>query len=223
MATLTAFSDVADLLVYCSDATYANARAGTGTLADDGPTSTDVQAGQGESEGVFTCAETLLPFDTSALGALATVSGAVLSLFENSGSSAFSNAGDVEARLHDFGATLTAADFVAGVDLGGKTLLGVVASASWTNNVYNAFSDVAMGANVDKIGTTRIVICWSRHRAGNQPGVAAYEYANFLSADQTGTDNDPKLVITYTLPATAGGGRLARPSSPRSYGYGYGY
>ena len=198
MATLTVYSDAADGEVYWHDATYSNARSGSGTSQVlDG--TNNFSPGQFESGGEFWCGQAFVSFDTSPLGAGATVSGAVLSLYDNSDFVA-DNAFTMEARLQDWGTSVADSDFVAGGSLSGLTLLGSKTSASRSAAAYNDFSDTAMAANVNKTGSTRMIVCSSRQTGNNAPSSGQFEYWSFFSAGQAGTTNDPKLVITYTLP-----------------------
>lgn len=222
MPTITIYPTV-DGRARCSDATYATARAGNGTLLSGTGEISD-QLGQGNNGTVFDVYQQWLVFDTSVLAGL-NITSAILSLFNSAGDTEIVTDFTVEARLGVLAneATVADGDFVAGDSLAGETLLATLATSGHASNAYNAFSDVAMVANLNTAGNTVIHLFSSRTRTNNAPGVSENEFFGSYFVTRAGTDNDPKLVITYTLPAAAGGGRPARPSSTRSYGYGYGY
>ena len=138
--------------------------------------------------------EGFFAFDTSALTSGATVSAAVLrvtSYYDNS-----STDFDIQARLRDWGTSLTTADWVAGADLSGLTLLGSYATSSgFTANTGYDLSDTAMAANVNKTGSTRMLLCSSRTVGNNAP--TNNEAVQIYPADESGTTRDPKLTVTY--------------------------
>lgn len=112
----------------------------------------------------------------------------------------------VEARLHDWGTTLTSADFVAGDALSGKTLLATLASSAVASydgafKGYSAFtSDIAFRDNISKTGNTRLFLSTSRQRIGNAP--SSSEYLVTVNYLYTGTSLDPYLVIYHAPPRT---------------------
>ena len=217
MATLTVFGDASDGGISSQSTVYADAREGTGTavlVAD----STDVDLlngvsgmngiGQTDNSNVNECTEGFVAFDTSPLGGGASISAAVLSLWDSG--SAPSTAFTVEVRSRAWGPTLTTGDFVAGSALSGLTLLAHLASASRAAGAYNAFVDDAMAIGVNQTGFTRMLLNGSLHRLGTEPALDTSDALQYSAADEVGTTQDPKLVITYTA---ATGPRPARGSS----------
>lgn len=198
MATLTAYSTSADGYVRSESATYSTARSGAGLIA---PTNTQALiVGQQFSGGIYYCPELCLDFDTSSIPDDAVISAVDLSMY---GFADFSDTEfDIEVRLHDWGASLTTADWVAGADLGGKTLLASRSSAGLSTAGYNAFTENGSNFrdNINKTGVTRILICSNRHRVGNTP--TGEEWAAFYSADDADAGKYPKLVVTYTTSTT---------------------
>lgn len=148
-------------------AVYATARAG-GALVAYGTSSGDVgQNGELNPPDPFNyvCFESFLSFDTSTI--VGTITSVVLSL-RSDGDGGMS--GSVEARLHDWGPTLTTADWVAGADLASKTLLAAYPMGTWPLHGWRALtSEAAFIANINRTGKTRMVICGSNHRLGNAP------------------------------------------------------
>ena len=149
--------------------------------------------------------EAFLGFDTSAIGDTDTISAAVLNVTSNADVSTTDF--DLQARLRDWGTTVTTADWVAGASLSGLTLLAHYATSGGftANSAYN-FVDDAMPANTSKTGTTRMLLCSSRTVSGTDP--SGDEYVAIKSAETTGTTSDPKLTVTYS----AGGGANTKRS-----------
>jgi hypothetical protein len=197
MAVVTVYSDAADGMVTSANATYATARSG-GTLTAD-TTGTAITIGQTSPPLYSTeyyCYEGFFGFDTSLVPDIATISTAVLGLVSASDFSF--NEFTIEARLYDWSTTVTTADWVAGASLSALTSLATFATSGWATSGYNSFTDVAMPANINKSGFTRIICYSSRHSGNNTP--TTLEFVSVYSGDNTGTVSDPKLVITYTLP-----------------------
>jgi hypothetical protein len=153
--------------------------------------------------------EGFLSFNASAVAGSASVG--TLSLY---GADAFGldTAFTTEARAHPWSSgNLTTADWVAGASLSALTRLATRASAGFTTSGYNAFtSDVAMLAAIDAHGTLDMLLCSARQTAGTAPSDG--EYLEWISADASGTAQDPKIDITTI---DAGGAKLALNSYRR--------
>lgn len=204
MSTLTVYADTTDGQIRSTSNTYATARAGAALAAATAATLDET--GQRWTGSNYLIDETFFGFDTSSLGASASVSAAIFSLY------GFEDHSDTDftwnCYLYDWGVALATGDWVAGASLSGLTLLGTFATTSFSAAGYNDFSDVAFAANVSKTGTTRVMTASSRQESGNTPTGDEYVYSYF--ADQTGTTKDPKLVVTYTSGAQ-GTGALTLP------------
>lgn len=190
MATLTVYSDTADGSINSSNATYSTARSG-GTFDVRTANTSDIV---GQYTG-YNISEIFWGFDTSSIGSSATVSSAALSgyLVADASTTDFT----VNARLYDWGATVTSADWIAGASLSGNTLLAHLATTALgagTGVTYD-FVDDAFAANVNKTAFTRLVLASSRQEGNNTP--TGNEYIQLGMGDQTGTNFDPKLVVTY--------------------------
>ena len=177
---------------------YADARAGTGTatITANNPLLEGDVGQQLLNNGFdfFQCNESLFSWDTSIIPVGATVTSAILKITPASDFSVTDFI--MEARIHDWGASVTVGDWVAGAALGGKLLVAHYDTANgFTPNVEVTFIDDAFAANVVKGGITRILINSSRHRLGNQP--TGNELVSIWNAEQTGTSQDPKLVVTW--------------------------
>lgn len=198
--TLTVYADAGDGFISNTSATYSTARSGGGSFITDSTATSDGRViGQRFAAGSYRCIQSFFSFDTSSLGAGATISAAVFSLYGAADNSATDFT--AEARLRDWGGTLADADYVAGASLSGDALLATFAtSAGWSVAGYNDFTDVALPANVSKTGNTRLYVSSDRQRTNNTP--VGDEAVGAYFADNSGTTNDPKLVVTYTAVTT---------------------
>lgn len=197
MATLTVFADTADGTITSTAGTAAGMRAGAGLSVSTIGTSLTI--GQEFDGANYNGHQTGLPFDTSALGAGAVISAAALSLWgviDNSVTDFIAN-----VYADDFGATLDTTDW--------RTTFGTVVATLNTSGFgagfYSTFTESGsnLRAAVNKTGTTRLMVISNRLAAATNPTDA--ELITVRSANQTGTTNDPKLVITYTAPLVLAG------------------
>jgi hypothetical protein len=180
-----------------SNATYLTARSGGGTFATD-TTATFAEVGQELSGGIYYCYESFFDFDTSIIPVGATIASATLEGYVVSVSTGSSTAAIVRARIKDWGASITTADWVAGASLSGQTLVAHMAALSGlTVSAYNTFVNDALAANINKGGVTRIMLHTDRLEAGTAPGVGG-EYATIGTAE---SGNPMKLTVDWSLPA----------------------
>ncbi|MCC6959236.1 MAG: hypothetical protein IT301_05265, partial [Dehalococcoidia bacterium] len=217
MATLTVYSDAADDFVRSSDATYATARSGSGTLdLGSAVEGNELWIGQ-RLLFVYYLQETFLSFDTSPLGAGATVSAVSLNLdgIDDHSDTDFT----AEARLFDSGATVTTGDWVAGASLSALTRVATFATSGGWGTGYNTFTEDGTNfqTGVNLTGPTRLVLVSDRVVAGTSP--AADEYVRAWPAEWDGTTEDPNLVITYTAPPPTRFYFSATNSAPVSPGF----
>ena len=143
-------------------------------------------------------------FDTHEITSAATISAAILSLYGTAEANPFQET--LASNIYSF-APANQADFVAGDydSLGTTPYSSNKTLADWSIIGYNDFTLNSTGITaISKTGITnmgvREVVCDVANSAPtlaswgvNQDG---YESAYF--ADQTGTNQDPKLVVTYT-------------------------
>lgn len=140
-------------------------------------------------------------FDTSPLGAGATISAATISFY---GSSVRTDAASPTAQV--VAATPAANNALANADygqLGSTAFSTAIAAGSWSTSAYNDFALNTNGkANISKTGVSGFGgIEGAYDLTGTDPGDltnGGTDYANCYNADQAGTTNDPKLVVTYT-------------------------
>ena len=184
-------AETSDARIYSANATYSTARAGSGLTVDAVSDTTSGLVGQQLSGGTYYCIEGFEAFDTSVIPDGATVLSALLSLTPSGDFSATDFT--VEARLHDWGATVDTSDWVAGADLGTKTLLASISSADYNAGGMDLASEAAFAANINKTGMTRILLCSSRHRGNNTP--VGDEFLSFCMADHATAASRPTLTV----------------------------
>lgn len=206
MSVTTVYSDASDGQIDSNNATYLTARSG-GTLTVTG---TNLRVGQDFTGGLYHCYESFLSFDTT--GLTSPVS-ATLSLVDAVGATA---SWTIEARAQDFGLTLDTTDWVPGANLSALTLLATFDAASFTGGVYHDFTDVAMAANINAAGFTRMIIDSSRMVAGT----VAISGENFIAqpSETAGTTSDPKLTLTFQDPIASFGAPRSRVATQARLG-----
>lgn len=133
--------------------------------------------------------ESFLTFDTSIV--VGTITSATLSIYVTNDTS--NTDFTIEVRLHDWGTSLTTADWLSSETLGTKTLLASLSTDGLTVSAHNTFtSDAAFLSNINQAGETRVVVCSDRHRLGLT--APASEYMAFKGHDGIDAEK-PKLVI----------------------------
>jgi hypothetical protein len=148
-----------------------------------------------------------LDFVTSSVADI--VQSATLSLNAADRQGANTDAPVYQARLYDFGTSLTTADWRTPTTFAACTLL---AHHNWSDvvrNAYNDFtSDAGFPASINQSGSTRIVINNALFAANGTPTDTAY--VELYLPFRTGTSQDPKLVIVTAPPYRPGGTKVVR-------------
>lgn len=206
MTTTTVFSDTSDGRIASQSTSYTTARAGGTLTAVTAGANFPVGQSSDFAGGVdnYEVNEGFVRFDTSSIPDTDTISAAELSLSLNFDQSTTDFT--VEARVSDWGTTLTTADWVAGASLSGLTRVGTLASSGiGSTGAYKAFTEdgTNLRTAINVTGDTRLLLCSSRHVAGTSPASGVSETLYFDSADAAGTTKDPKLVITHAAALTA--------------------
>lgn len=201
MATDTIYGDIYGYLRSYSG-TYATARAGTGSMDVEAATQYQLYVGQGVPAGTYSCYESYLAFDTSAIPDSNVVSDVKLYLYGD-GSGPLQTHCTLEVRARDFGASVDSTDWVAGADLGDYTLLASHdTSGGWATDAYNVLTGNAdFRAAINKAGYTRIMLNVDKHRAGDVP--TNWSLPTVCSPKYSGTSEDPYIVVTHAPPASA--------------------
>lgn len=203
MSVLVVYAEASDAHIqsYSPTSGYANARAGSGgdvalSIPDAG-----MDMGQYKDSSDYLCAEAFLDFNTSALGA-----GATISAVAQNTTHSIAGAGTVghvyETRLYDFGAGVTTADWVPGASLSANTLLATFTGVATIDVGYD-WTDVAYPANINKTGSTRVLLCAKNQTDNVAP--TANHLTRVYPSETAGTTKDPELTITYTTGVTHDG------------------
>lgn len=190
----TIYSDTADgeISSYSDPANYSTSRAGSNLTATTGGGSITV----GQEVNDYAIYEAFVSFNTSSVVGSPSVATLSLRGVGNSSDTDFI----VEARAHDWGASLTTADWVAGGSLSALTLLASYNTTGWTTSGYNDFtSESAFLANIGA-SSTRILLCSSRLTNNNTP--TGLEWVSFYPAEDA--TRDPKLFVTAAAAASGG-------------------
>jgi hypothetical protein len=194
MATYIVFSKTDGTNSGGNSATYSTARAMSGAS----PASTDTFieiVGQNFAIGNYLCYENFMQFDTSALTAGATVTGVSLNffVFADASSTDFT----VEARMTDWGTTLTTADSIAGASLSGLTRVATVSTSGISTSAYTAMAEDGTNfqTNINRTGDTRLMLSSSRQAGNNTP--SGNEYLQIYQVEAGGTASDPFILVTF--------------------------
>lgn len=205
MATVTIYSTSSDGYIISEDnaapGLYADAREGTGTTTFTAYSSSGIYVGQGYATGsygavIYTCYEGFISFDTSSIVSTHLITATTLSLYAITDYS--STDFITEARIHDWGGSLTTADYVAGSSLSGKTKVATRDSNGLTGSAYNSFtSEAGFTSNLNTSGTTYILLCSKEQTDNSAP--TTNEFINWADYEYN-SSYQPKLVLTYTDP-----------------------
>lgn len=145
-------------------------------------------------------------FNTAALTSSASISSSVFSIYGTDRSNAL-----FSPTLNAYSASPAANNIIAAGDYDsfGTTAYSDsgIAYASWSTAGYNnlTFNATGIGA-ISKTGVSIVGVREQTYDAGSSTPTFtgnAVAYLDGYFADFTGTTSDPKLVVTYSLPATA--------------------
>src|SRR3990167_3571606 len=182
------------------------AGAGTSNTANGGSITYIYTQAHGSTSGNWTNhRRSIFLFDTSALGASASISAAVLSLFGNA-----KTCGTHAPTLDIYTSTPASNTALANGDysqIGSVSQTGsAMTCAAYSTTAYNDFTFDATGiGNVSKTGVSKFGLRNANYDvAATTPTWAAGTYFDIsgYDADAAGTTNDPKLVVTYPAPTT---------------------
>lgn len=195
MTTFTIYAGTTDGLLTGVDADYATAQASADSAETAGGS---FPVGQRFVSPNYQCWEGFLEFDTSVIGAGATVNSATLSLdgFSDNSATDFT----AEAWQYDWGGTLETADWRTPVQVAALTKLATFASSGYSTGYNDFTSQAAFPGAVNLSGFTRMVLASDRFTASTTP--TGEERINFSSANAAGTTEDPKLVVDATVPVS---------------------
>lgn len=197
------------------DQTFTNIRAGAGTGSAISGGSIYVEIYSSATSNQFVQLQRgLIYFDTSSLTSDAVISGATFSVYGSNKWSGF----DAAPTLHIASGNSASTSELANSDYAqsnfGTTSFGSIAYADFTIDFsgYNVITLNSSGLSaISKTGITKFSaqLGWDLNN-NFTPTWAANKEGGFLlySANNSGTSADPKLVVTYTIPAPAQAGFL---------------
>jgi hypothetical protein len=189
MTQSTFYAITNDGTLRSSNAVYLTARSG-GTLAND--TNEAVIGHQFAT--TYQCQEYFTGFDTSTIPDDDVIDSVVLSLYCETDNSATDCL--MYARLRNWGGTLENADWVPGADLSALTLLASKTTTGLSTVAYTDFtSEAAFAANINKTGTTYMVMSTELLEAGTTP--ATYQRVLFKHSED-GAGLAPRLVVNHS-------------------------
>ena len=189
-------ASTADGYVCGYNASYATAKT-TGAYS----ASEIIAVGQNYQGGMYVFSEGFLSFDTSTLPDTADVRHAVISLMPSAVSYNHTDA-VVQARSHNWGASMDYADFVAAANLTSKTLLAATSVVGLVAEQQCYFVEdytqlAAFCAAVNRTGVTYIMLCDTQMIAEHAPhlGTPPIDQVNFYTSETAGTAKDPQLLV----------------------------
>jgi len=193
---------------------WATLRAGAGTNASDSDAT--ITSGTGDGSVSIRCdtvsdnwarlERAIVLFDTSGIDDGDTLDSAALSVYGTFKNDDLSSSPtlNVYTSAPASNTALVAGDFDS---LGSTDLSTSITYASYSDSGYNDFTLNATGeSSVDFTGISKFGLREAAHDAANSspshPGSTQTSTFSFRGAEQTGTTNDPKLVIEHTTPVT---------------------
>lgn len=193
------YGETSDGRCYSQDAawTIAQSFTGGGTCVDG--TGSDNMLYYGDFGATYDLVQSFFEFDTSIIPATDTISSVAFSLVSN-GTGAGSHGGTWQARIYDWGGTLTDPDWIdvtTSSNWTGLSLVATIADGSWTstNETRNTFiSEASFLTNINTSGSTFIV---TGHEDLPSSAPADFVAHSGYFADTAGTDDDPLLIVTH--------------------------
>jgi hypothetical protein len=189
-----------------ADDTFSNIRPGTGTgnRAEDNGASFSIAYIWANSTTnhyqVMRCG--IILFDTSDLTSEASIDSAILSLYKVSGGDGFGrNTVGIVGSTPASNTELAVTDYA---NLGTTRYATDILITDITTNAYNDWTLNATGiSNISKTAVTKLGTRSGRDIDNSAPtwGSGTVTWTDISSADQTGTAEDPKLVVTYSVAA----------------------
>lgn len=204
--TLSVRSSTADGRIRSPDASYSTARNGGGALSTATGNATE-NVEYTWTGSLYRIESIYLDFDTSSLGAGATVSAGTLTLYGSGTAETNTDSPTIQARGYDWGGTLTSADVVdfnPGTNWTNLAYLASMALTSWdqtSGNANNLTSQSGMTTWINKTGVSYCAVNFDASATTTAP--TGSNVFNTRLADQAGTSSDPLLTVTYT-PAMTG-------------------
>lgn len=140
------------------------------------------------------------PFDTSSVADTDTVDSAIFSVYHGAEDDSGDDPVGVVTSAQASGTALVAGDYDA---LGSTFISNTINTNSFTGNAYNNFTlDSSGEAEIDFTGYTFLALRTDKDRSNTEPSSSTFYRISIYFADQTGTTNDPKLVVEHSAGVT---------------------
>lgn len=197
--TLAVRSGTNDGRVTSTNASWNTCRDGASLVANTTNTSQTISANP-----TYSIVQGFIDFDTSSIGAGATVSSYVFTLYGTGTAETDTDGTTIDVRSYDWGGTVTTADYRdtnPGSNWTGLTLFASKVTNTWnqTNNTANNFTSGS--GTINQTGTTSVVVGIDRIASASAP-TGNNQFTTYF-ADQAGTTSDPLLTVTYAPAAAA--------------------
>lgn len=150
------------------------------------------------NQGSWSIYRAMTLFDTSTLTSSATISAATLSVYHLGNNDPYSDSMRLTVSNPASNTGVSAADYNQ-ANFGTTAQASDITKASMTVNAYIDYSLNGTGlGNVSKTGVSKFGFRLVSD-INSYSGSPSNNYTQFRSADQAGTSNDPKLVVTYSI------------------------
>lgn len=179
------------------DSNVATARAGGGLIFDATAGPDTYSCGFDLQSGFYAVGQVFLEFDTS--GIVGDILEATLRVNLNR-TGASDSEGTLQARLFDFGASVTTADYRNPTNFSACPLLAHLARSAIADGEMNDFVSDDLAANINQAGMTRLVICTALFAAAGTPTTEHGTNIDMASAE----------LVIETEDAFAGFSRVSR-------------
>lgn len=140
--------------------------------------------------------QSFLGFDTSSIGAAATITGAEFDFWVATDASTTNF--DITLAAYDFGTAIDAPDFHSPTQLTALTAAGSLNTSTVVTTAYSVIAGIQ--SVVNPTGNTRVILYSDRNASATSP--SGDEYIRAYATEATGTANDPYFSVTYTTTQT---------------------
>lgn len=191
MTTTIAYGDAADGYLENFSSSYSTALAGSGTFGIVNDNDTKVRIGQNFTTPNYFVDESFISFAYT-VPAGETVATAYIRLRNLSADGTATTRALVMSE-YDWGASMTTADWRNTSQLNALTTMATIDAANNAGNLYMSAGSNNLNTRLASASPLRLVCTTDRVRAATTPSGAEQSY--FISADSSGTGDDPALIF----------------------------
>lgn len=185
----TFYAETGDGTIQSTDPVYANASAGSNLVAATAGVAGTIEH---TNAAIITIRNAFFRFDTSSIPDGDTISDVAFSLYKT-GAGVFADDNGLSLYSYDYGAALTVADWQAPGDLSG--VIATALAAGGAGYLDFTLSVAPTTAGVAKDGYSGYLVCFGFFASLIVP--TGLNSQAFSMADEAGTTQDPKLVVTH--------------------------